>query len=46
MTIASSAFDSPGPPRTAVIAIARMIDGKARITSAARMMTASTAPPT
>ena len=44
--IATSALETPGPPRTAVIAIARMIDGKASTTSAARMMMLSSHPPT
>ena len=43
---ARSALLSPGPPRTAVIAMARMIDGNERMASAARMMTVSTVPPT
>src|SRR5215207_3225785 len=43
---AMSALPSPGPPRTAVIDMARIIDGKLRMASAVRMMTESTAPPT
>ena len=35
----------PGPPRTAVIDMARMIDGNDRMASDVRMMTLSTAPP-
>ena len=35
----------PGPPRTAVMAMARIIDGNESMASAVRMMTVSTAPP-